>query len=113
MIMTLTRVLNQFGKRLDLKGIKELEHLSIHIWNMFDRKGNRYFITQRWGSYDDIMGIYPEDIPAEYNTSKSFMVAAFPFDWQSKVIEALPSNSIIAVDPHFQGCLSAISRSLE
>jgi len=99
----LDAIFNQFGKRLDLKGIKELEHPSIHIWNMFDRKGNRYFITQRWGSYDDIMGIYPEDIPPEYYSSQSFMVAAFPFDWQSKVIEALPSNSIIAVDPHFQG----------
>jgi sugar/nucleoside kinase (ribokinase family) len=99
----LKNIFKIIGNRLDLKGIKELEEPSIHIWNMFDRKGNRYFITQRWGSYDDVMGIYPEDIPPEYYSSHSFLIAAFPFDWQSKVIESLPSHAIIAVDPHFQG----------
>lgn len=99
----LEHIFKLIGDRLDLKGIKRLEAPSIHIWSMFDRKGNRYFIIQRWGSYDDVMGIYPEDIPAEYYSSQSFLVAAFPFEWQSKVIEALPSDALIAVDPHFQG----------
>ncbi len=89
--------------RLDTQGVKRLQAPSIHIWSMFDRKGNRYFIIQRWGSYDDVMGIYPEDIPPAYQESGSFLVAAFPFDWQSRVIEALPAGKLIAVDPHFQG----------
>ncbi len=96
-------ILSKIGNRLDLMGINRLEAPSIHIWSMFDRKGNRYFIIQRWGSYDDVMGIYPDDIPMEYYSSKSFLVAAFPFDWQSKIIESLPCDSVIAVDPHFQG----------
>lgn len=99
----LNQIFKIIGNRLDLKGINRLEEPSIHIWNMFDRKGNRYFITQRWGSYDDVMGIYPEDIPSDYHSSDSFLVAAFPFEWQSRVIEVLPSDAIIAVDPHFQG----------
>jgi len=99
----LNPIFRKIVDRLDLKGVKELQAPSIHIWNMFDRKGNRYFVTQRWGSYDDVMGIYPEDIPSGYYDSQSFLVAAFPFDWQSKIIAALPSNALIAVDPHFQG----------
>ena len=99
----LDHVFRQIGKRLDLSGIKEIEAPSIHIWNMFDRKGHRYFIIQRWGSYDDVMGIYAEDIPDHFKSSQSFLVASFPFDWQAKVIESLPSGSTILVDPHFQG----------
>jgi len=99
----LTKVFGKIGDRLDLSGIKEMNAPSIHIWNMFDRKGHRYFITQRWGSYDDVMGIYPEDIPDDFRSSRSYLVASFPFDWQSKIIESLPSDSIILADPHFQG----------
>ena len=99
----LEHVFQGLKDRLDLQGVKRLPVPSIHIWNMFDRKGNRYFVTQRWGSYDDAMGIYPEDIPSAYRDSQSFLVAAFPFDWQLRVIEALPAEKLIAVDPHFQG----------
>jgi sugar/nucleoside kinase (ribokinase family) len=99
----LSPISNEVGERLDTKGIKMFDAPSIHIWNMFDRKGNRYFINQRWGSFDDIMGILPEDIPAEYNSTQSFLVAAYPVDWQSKVIRALPEGATILVDPHFQG----------
>jgi sugar/nucleoside kinase (ribokinase family) len=96
-------IFNKIGDRLDLKGIHQLDKPSIHIWNMFDRKGNRYFIMQRWGSYDDVMGIYPEDIPPEFNSAQSFLVDAFPLEYQSKVIQVLPADAIIAVDPHYQG----------
>lgn len=99
----LEHVFEGLRDRLDIQGVKRLPAPSIHIWSMFDRKGNRYFILQRWGSYDDVMGIYPEDIPPAYQNSGSFLVAAFPFDWQSRVIEALPADKLIAVDPHFQG----------
>ena len=93
----------RIGNRVDMKGVHQLDKPSIHIWNMFDRKGNRYFVMQRWGSNNEIMGIYPKDIPAEYRKSQSFLVDAFPLEYQSKVIQALPEGAIIAVDPHYQG----------
>jgi ribokinase len=99
----LSPILDKVGGRLDLRGINKLEAPSIHIWNMFDRKGHRYFVTQRWGSYDDVMGIYPQDIPPEYASTQAFLVAAFPLDYQSKVIQSLPENVLIQVDPHFSG----------
>lgn len=99
----LAPVFRKIGDRLDLRGVHELDKPSIHIWSLFDRKGNRYFINQRWGSYDDVMGIFPEDIPVEYQSSQSFLVAAFPVEYQSEVVRALPSGSIVLVDPHFQG----------
>jgi sugar/nucleoside kinase (ribokinase family) len=96
-------IFKKIGNRLDLKGVHQLDKPSIHIWNMFDRKGNRYFIMQRWGSYDDVMGILPEDIPSEYKSAQSFIVDAYAIEYQSKVIRALPEDSIILVDPHYQG----------
>lgn len=96
-------IFSNFDGRVDLRGVNKLDAPSIHIWNLFDRKGNRYFVNQRWGSYDDVMGIYPEDIPPEYKSTKSFLVAAFPIEWQSNVIRSLPEDSMILVDPHFQG----------
>lgn len=99
----LDRVFGHINHRVDLQGVKMLDKPSIHIWNMFDRKGNRYFVMQRWGSYDDVMGIYPEDVPSDYRNARTFLVDAFPLEYQSNVIRALPSGSLIAVDPHYQG----------
>jgi sugar/nucleoside kinase (ribokinase family) len=96
-------IFNKIGDRLNLQGIHQIEKPSIHIWNMFDRIGNRYFVMQRWGSNNDVMGIYPEDIPSGFNSAHSFLVDAFPLEYQSRVIQALPVDSIIAVDPHYQG----------
>ncbi|BBB47654.1 carbohydrate kinase family protein [Pelolinea submarina] len=99
----LDAIFEKVGACLDLQGVKQLDVPSIHIWNLFDRTGNRYFITQRWGSYDDVMGIFPEDIPADYQKSRAFLVAAFPVECQADIIRSLPSDSLILVDPHFQG----------
>jgi sugar/nucleoside kinase (ribokinase family) len=99
----LAPVFDKIGSRLDLKGVHQLDKPSIHIWSLFDRKGNRYFINQRWGSYDDVMGIFAEDIPDEYRSSQAYLVAAFPIQCQSEIIHELPSDAIILVDPHFQG----------
>ena len=99
----LDEIFKKVGARLDLHGVKKIDVPSIHIWNLFDRMGNRYFITQRWGSYDDVMGIFPEDIPLEYKKSKAFLVAAFPVECQADIIRSLPVDSLILVDPHFQG----------
>ena len=99
----LDQIFRQLDDRVDLQGVNTLDVPSIHIWNLFDRKGNRYFITQRWGSYDDVMGIYPEDVPEKYANTKSFMVSAFPVEWQSNIIRSLPMGHILLVDPHFQG----------
>ena len=96
-------VFQNIRDRVDLRGIHQLDKPSIHIWNMFDRKGNRYFVMQRWGSFDDVMGIYPQDIPMEYQTANAFLVDAFPLEYQADVIRALPDEAIIAVDPHYQG----------
>lgn len=99
----LESVFQNIRDRVDLRGVHQLDKPSIHIWNMFDRKGNRYFVMQRWGSFDDIMGIYPQDIPVEYRAAKAFLVDAFPLEYQTDVIRALPNEAIIAVDPHYQG----------
>lgn len=96
-------VFAQITNDLDLRGVNEFDAPSIHIWNLFDRRGNRYFIKQRWGSGDEIMGVLPEDIPADYFNSKAFLVAAYPIEYQSKVVQALPAEATILVDPHFQG----------
>lgn len=90
--------------RVDFTGVVDINAPSIHIWNMFDRKGHRYFVKQRWGSDDDLMGIYSEDIPPHYlSGSNHFLVVAFPFKWQEEVIQALPEDAVILVDPHFAG----------
>jgi len=96
-------VFEKIENNVDLKGVNKLNAPSIHIWNLFDRKGNRYFIKQRWGSDDDIMGVLPEDIPNDYFNANAFLVAAYPVEWQSKVIRELPAGATILVDPHFQG----------
>ena len=96
-------VFAQIENDLDLRGVNEFDAPSIHIWNLFDRRGNRYFIKQRWGSGDEIMGVLPEDIPEDYLNSKGFLVAAYPVEYQSKVVGALPGEATILVDPHFQG----------
>lgn len=99
----LNQVFKIIENRVDLTGVRQIDAPSIHIWNLFDRKGNRYFIKQRWGSDDDIMAIFPEDIPERYYASAAFLVATYPIEWQAKVIDSLPDAAIILVDPHFQG----------
>ena len=99
----LDHLFKNFDKNLDFSGVNEKDAPSVHIWNLFDRKGNRYFINQRWGSMDDIMGVLPEDIPNAYLEAKAFLVAAYPLAWQAKVIEALPEGATVLADPHFQG----------
>lgn len=99
----LDHVFESFDQNFDFRGVKEMDAPSIHIWNMFDRKGNRYFINQRWGSFDDVMGILPEDVPDEYLSAGAYLVSAYPLAWQSKVIAALPEGAMVLADPHFQG----------
>lgn len=99
-------VFKQIENELDLRGVNEFNAPSIHIWNLFDRRGNRYFIKQRWGSGDEIMGVLPEDIPADYFDAQGFLVAAYPVEYQSKVVASLPNEATILVDPHFQGIYS-------
>ena len=99
----LNQVFKIIKNRVDLTGVRQIDAPSIHIWNLFDRKGNRYFIKQRWGSDDDIMAIRPEDIPDRYYASTAFLVSPYPIEWQAEVINSLPDTAIILVDPHFQG----------
>ena len=81
---------------------------NIHIWNMFDRYGHRYFINQRWGGQDEDMAPRPEDIPEEYiDDSLGIHIAPFPIEWSIPMIESMPLNGtsdlIVQVDPHFDG----------
>lgn len=99
----LTDLIDKTKNSIDYAGINKVDAPSIHIWNMFDRKGHRYFIKQRWGSDDDLMGILPEYIPERFWDCQNFLVAAFPLDWQAKVIKAMPVEKMVLVDPHFQG----------
>lgn len=98
----LESVFQNIRDHFDLRGVHQLDKPSIHIWNIFDCKGNRYFVMQRWGSFNDVMGIYPQYIPVEYQDAKVFLVDAFPLEYQANVICALPDDAIIAVDPHYQ-----------
>lgn len=90
--------------RIDMKGVIAMETPNIHIWNMFDRKGHRYFITQRWGGKDEKMAPVPQDIPQEYiDGGQSFLIPAYPIRWQSEIIRTMPEDAIVLVDPHFDG----------
>lgn len=99
----LQALIAQTGGNIDYAGINQVDAPSIHIWNMFDRKGHRYFIKQRWGSDDDLMGVLPEHMPESYKTCQNFLVAAYPLDWQSEMIRSLPVEKLVQADPHFQG----------
>ena len=89
---------------IDMRGVIAIDTPNIHIWNMFDRKGHRYFITQRWGGKDDTMAPIPEDIPCEYyGGTKSFLIPAYPIKWQAEVIRSMPDDAVVLVDPHLDG----------
>jgi sugar/nucleoside kinase (ribokinase family) len=94
------------GDHVNYDGVVTItDQPNIHIWNMFDREGHRYFINQRWSGSDDYMAPVPADIPDAYmNKSKAIHVAAIPFPWGKEVIEHMEKAAesvIVQVDPHF------------
>lgn len=92
------------GDYIDLRGVVALPTPNIHIWNMFDRYGHRYFIMQRWGGKDDTMTPFPQDIPREYlEGAQSFLIPAFPIRYQAEIIRSMPEDAVVLVDPHFDG----------
>lgn len=98
-------VLDDFAEDyLDLSGIKEISDTpNIHLWNMFDRKGHRYFILQRWGGSEQMVPL-PEDILQEYKDEAiAYHISCFPIKWQKEIVRSLPSGKIIQVDPHYDG----------
>ncbi len=98
--------LNPLEDRIDLSGVVTVEDSpSIHLLCLFDRKGNRYFIQQRWGGHDNNMSYYPEEIPQSYyNTAKAFLFCPTPVEYQARVIKAMPDGKIVMVDPHYDTC---------
>ena len=97
------------GDRVNFDGVVSVPDVpNIHIWNMFDRKGNRYFIDQVWSGAQEYMAPRPEDIPRSYiESSKAVHIAAMPIEWEQELIRAMPLNGtsdlIVQVDPHFEG----------
>ena len=94
------------GNRVNYDGVVTIpDQPNIHIWNMFDREGHRYFINQRWSGSDDYMAPAPADIPTPYlNDTKAIHVAALPFPWGKDVISYMKNAAksvIVQVDPHF------------
>lgn len=92
--------LKSFG--LDLSRSKsEPQVPTIHLFNMFDRKGLRYFIPQRWAGSFDRMAPRPEDNPNGFpHKNVCYHVAPFPLPRQKPMIEALPNGVMLSVDPH-------------
>ncbi len=97
------------GDRVNYDGVVSIPNVpNIHIWNMFDRKGNRYFINQLWGGTDEYMAPTPDDIPESYvNSSRAIHIGAMPIEYEQELIRSLPLNGtsdlIVQVDPHFEG----------
>lgn len=95
--------------RVNFDGVVEVPDVpNIHIWNMFDRRGNRYFIDQVWSGGNEYMAPRPEDIPRSYmESSKAIHIAAMPIEWEKELILAMPlvgeTDLIVQVDPHFEG----------
>lgn len=94
------------GSRVNYDGVVDVPNQpNIHIWNMFDRAGHRYFVNQRWSGSDDFMAPIPSDIPLSYmENTKSIHIAAFPFPWSKQVIEYMKEagpSVMVQVDPHF------------
>ncbi|MDO4543843.1 MAG: carbohydrate kinase family protein [Clostridia bacterium] len=90
------------GSGLDTSFVRIFPDIpTIHLFTMYDRMNLRYFIVQRWaGSYDK-MAPRPYEFPQELlNSDSCFHVAAFPLPRQRAVIEQLPDNALISVDPH-------------
>lgn len=98
------------GDSIDLSGVVEVDfEPNVHIWNMYDRKGHRYFINQRWAGREKYMAPAPADIPESYiKDSQALHIAAMPIFYEKQLIAAMPDNGttdlIVQVDPHFDGC---------
>ncbi len=88
---------------LDLKGAQQVDNPNIHIWALYDRNNNRYFIPQKEaGKYKELAPT-PDEIPKNYiYEADGFHLAPMPFQCQEKVIGALPHDRLITVDPHHE-----------
>ncbi len=90
---------------VDFTGVVRIPDMpNIHIFAIFDRMGNRYFINQRWSGKDTKMAPNSaEDFPEKYRgNTRAISVAAIPFPWGRDFIRGLPDDgTIILVDPHF------------
>jgi sugar/nucleoside kinase (ribokinase family) len=94
--------LESFG--IDTRGVARHNLPNIHIWALYDRNGNRYFIPQKGGgNYLDLAPV-PGEIPMEYlQSAKGYHIAPMPLPCQEKVIESLTLlNAVISVDPHHE-----------
>lgn len=90
---------------VDLSGVTDVPDMAnIHIFAIFDRAGNRYFINQRWSGKNPEMEPHSAaDFPDRYRgATRAISVAALPFPWGAGFLQGLPDDgTIIAVDPHF------------
>ncbi|MEA4912707.1 MAG: PfkB family carbohydrate kinase [Oscillospiraceae bacterium] len=77
---------------------------NIHTFEMFDRKGYRYFINQRWSGQDSEMApCGAADYPEKYRSTRAVSVAPIPFPWGREFLREMPidDDTILLVDPHF------------
>ncbi len=98
--------LDSLGSRVDMSGVYLVKDSpNIHLLCIFDRKGHRYYIHQEWGGKDDIMAPIADDIPEHFlSEADGFLVTPFPIENQATVINRIPEDKIILVDPHFYTC---------
>jgi cytidine kinase len=94
--------LNDFG--INTIGIEGHDLPNIHIWALYDRQGNRYFIPQAGtGNYFDLAP-QAHEIPTEYiESAKGYHIAPLPLPVQEKMVETLAATGrIITIDPHHE-----------
>src|SRR6056297_2835642 len=88
---------------LNLVGAKKVNKPNIHIWALYDRNENRYFIPQKDGGKYEELAPTPKEIPEQYKKEAAgFHIAPMPLICQEKVLNALPEDKIITVDPHHE-----------
>lgn len=94
--------LASLASRLDITGVRDVDGPSIHLLCIFDRKGHRYHIPQKWGGFSEGMTVTPSEIPARYMAEgEVFLFAPLEVSCVEKLVAAVPAGKSILLDPTY------------
>jgi sugar/nucleoside kinase (ribokinase family) len=84
-------------------GIHKMDRKGIALWLLYDEDGYRHWILHNDACQRELATPIPDEIPEEFiEHSKGYHFSPIPLSQLEQLVQALPKDKVIQVDPHYE-----------